>query len=183
MDEVNFGKSTELAYKNTDLPVLIYCKIGGGKIYKDLNIAISFKDNPDKDSGEYKESPIIFQASIIKEETLYNIKKTKDIYVEQYILGNYSSSIKTAFIYISKDRIDSFNIYESENPILYLYLRKSNNYQHITYDKLNLEVQVAGINDGIIPAENNYHYGKLGEYQNEVFYVLKKHKNKHFMKI
>ena len=46
-----------------------------------------------------------------------------------------------------------------------------------------MEVQVAGINDGIIPSENNYHYGKLGIYQNEVFYVLKKHKNKHFMKI
>ena len=142
LDEVNFGKSSELAYKNTDLPVVLYCKVGGGKIYKDLNIAISFKDNPDKDSGEYKESPIIFQASIIKEETLYSIKKTKNINVEPYILGNYSSSIKTAFIYISKAVIDSFNIKESENPILYLYLRKSNNYQHIIYNKLNLEVQV-----------------------------------------
>ena len=187
LDEINFGKSTELAYQNTDLPIVLYCKIGGGKIYKDLNIAILFKDNLDKDSGEYKESPIIIQAIIIKEQTLYDIKKSKDINIipseEKSILGNYYPSIKTAFIYMSKAQIDSFNIKESENPILYLYLKKSNNYTNITNNKLNIEVQVAGINDGIIPIENNYHYGKLGENQNEVFYVLKIHKDKYFVKI
>ena len=36
-DEVTFEKNTEISYKSTQLPVILYCKLGN--VYKDLNIA------------------------------------------------------------------------------------------------------------------------------------------------
>ena len=184
-DEVEFGKSTEIAYKDTELPAVLYCFIGD-KLYKDLVISISFKDNHEQDFGQYAISPIRVQATLMKEDTIYTAKKKKDksmIPLEKdSVFGFYDGAIKTALIYFSADKIAEYNIDDSEDPTLYLRIDKTNNYDD-TYKNFNIEAQIAGINDFTIPLEKVYHYGKFGKTQDNIFYGLKSAKDKMYMRI
>ena len=183
-DEIKFQKTTEISYKNTDLPAILYCKLG--LVYKDLNIAIQFKDILGVNEGQYNESPIRVIASIMKEDTIYAARKNAQTDIvpsrEKSVYGFYDPAIKTALIYLSKNKIDSYNLKESDHPTLYLRLDKANN-QDIIFSKFDIETRVAGINDHVIPVEKVYHYGKLGEWQDSVFYKLKLQKNRLFMRV
>ena len=186
-DEIKFSKSTELSYKNADLPAILYCNINEKQITNGINIAITFKDDPVNINGGYDESHITLLSTIVKEEELFSLKQNKDINTipskEKAIYGYYDPSIKTALIHISQSEIDTYKINEKDNQFLYLRLDKSEKYKNIIYSKLNIEVQVIGINDDIIPIDSIYHYGKLDKNQNGVFYPLKISKNKKFMKV
>ena len=173
-DEVTFEKNTEISYKSTQLPVILYCKLGN--VYKDLNIAIQFKDNSDQVQGSYETSPIKVIGTIMKEESVYLAKKKGDMDMrpqeDKSVYGYYDPAIKTASIYFSKKKIDSYNIFPEYNPTLYLRIEKDEIIPDI-FQNFNIETQVAGINDEAIPAEKVYHYGKLGVEQQNVFYKLK----------
>ena len=184
-DEAEFGKSTEIAYKDTDLPAVLYCFIGD-KLYKDLIISISFKDNSEQAFGDYVISPIKVQASIMREDTIYITKRKKDMDMvpleKNSVYGYYDPAVKTALIYFSKDRIAEYNIDDSEDPTLYLRIEKTNR-DETTYNKFNIEAQIEGINDFTIPLEKVYHYGKFGKDTDDIFYILKSAKDKEFIRI
>ena len=184
-DEIKFQKSTELSYKNTDLPSILYCKLG--MVYKDLNIAIQFKDNSDQAGGQFTESPIIIRSTIMKEDTIYTARKNSETDMipskEKSVFGFYDPAIKTALIYLSKAKIDSYNINQRENPTLYLRLEKTESSEDVNFKQFDIEARVAGINDHVVPVEKIYHYGKLGANQESVFYKLKTDKNKLFMRV
>ena len=184
-DEIKFQKSTEISYLNTDLPTILYCKLG--LVNNDLNIAIQFKDNSAQSEGSFVHSPIIIRSAIMKEDTIYNARKNSQTDMvpskEKSVFGYYDPVIKTALIYLSKAKIDSYNIDQKENPTLYLRLEKSSYYEEITFNKFDIEARVAGINDHVVPVEEIYHYGKLGANQENVFYKLKLNKNKIFMRV
>ena len=184
-DEIKFQQSTEISYINTDLPTILYCKLG--LVYKDLNIAIQFKDNSAQPEGQFDQSPLVVRSTIMKEDTVYNARKNSQTDMvpskEKSVFGYYDPAIKTALIYLSKAKIDSYNIDKRENPTLYLRLEKTSYYEDITFNKFDIEARVAGINDHVVPAEKIYHYGKLGANQENVFYKLKCDKNKQFMRV
>ena len=173
-DEIAFEKNTEISYKNTQLPVILYCKLGN--VYKDLNIAIQFKDNSDQVQGVYETSPIRVIGTIMKEESIYLAKKIGDMDMipreDKSIYGYYDPALKTALVYFSKKKIDSYDIILEHNPTLYLRIEKDDVIPDI-FQTFNIETQVAGINDNAIPVENVYHYGKLGIESQNVFYKLK----------
>ncbi len=183
-DEIPFQKSTEISYTNTDLPVILYCKLW--KVYKDINIAIQFKDISTQTEGAYSESPIIIRSTIMKEDTIYSAKKNSETDMvpskDKSVFGYYDPAIKTALIYLSKAKINSYNIKPTENPTLYLRVEKSSSYQETNFSKFNIEAQVAGVNDKVIPVEKVYHYGKLGS-EKSAFYILKIQKNKIYMRV
>ena len=182
-DEIQFQKTAELGYENTDLPAILYCKLGN--VYKDLNIAIQFMDNSAQVGGDYSVSPINIISTIMKEDTVYSARMNGQVDMDpkRYDSGYYDPSIKTALIYLSKDQIDSYNIRRDYNPTLYISVKKSDIYEESTFENFNIEAQVAGINDDVIPVEKIYHYGKLGEDQPNVFYRLKVQKKKTFMRV
>ena len=66
-DEVIYGKSLEFAYKETDLPVVLFSKMGN--ISSDINVAVTFKDMDIIKSGSYNYTPILISASLIKENS------------------------------------------------------------------------------------------------------------------
>ena len=76
-DEVIYGRSLEFAYKDTDLPVILYSKIGN--FSSDINVAVTFKDSQFDNTGEYVLAPLEVRASLIKENTIYKAKKDKDL--------------------------------------------------------------------------------------------------------
>ena len=67
---------------------------------------------------------------------------------DKSVFGYYDPAIKTALIYLSKAKINSYNIKPTENPTLYLRVEKSSSYQETNFSKFNIEAQVAGVNSG-----------------------------------
>ena len=183
-DEIPIRKSTEISYTNTDLPVILYCKLNN--IYKDLDISVQFQDISTQTEGQYTESPIIVRSSIMKEDTIYSARKNSETDMvpskEKSVFGIYDPAIKTAVIHISKAKLDSYNIKKTENPTLYLRLEKSQNYETEVFANFNIETQVSSMGDNTIPVEKVYHYGKLGSL-NDTMYILKIQKDKTFMRV
>ena len=187
-DEVPYGKSTEISYRQTDLPVVLYSKlIGLEKKKYGINVAITFKKNYGENAGQYIMSPIDITATLLDQNKIYTTKKKKDKTMKPTedisIKGYYDPAIKTALLYLSKEKLDSYNIKDSENPYLYLRIDKKPYYKEETFDFFNVEADISGINDFIYPIEKIYHYGKLGADQDIIFYPLKLVRNKNFLRV
>ena len=182
-DEVAYGRSLEFAYKDTDLPVILYSKIGN--VSSDINVAVTFKDSQFDNSGVYPYPPLEVRASLIKESTIYRAKKDSDLApsFDRLILGSYDPAIKTAQVMLTKEIITTYNLKQADNPTLYLSIEKSLEIPEQKYNKFSIEVQFSKANDGIIPTEKVYHYGRLGDQSRMTFYRLRIDKLKPYMRI
>jgi len=181
-DHVDYGKSLEIVYRQTDLPVFLYSKIGSH--YNDINIAFTFKDSDIDTEGEYEYSPFNVKAALAKESTIYKAKANPELVpsLEKSMYGSYDVALKTAQVYLSEDFIEGLNIKSTDNPTLYLSIEKNTKVPDKKYSKFNVEAQFSKVNDGVMPVEKTYNYGRCGaNYVN--FYRLKVDKNRPLMKI
>lgn len=182
-DEIIYGKSLEMSYKDINLPIVLYSKIGTE--YHDINIAITFKDNSIDQGGEYITSPLSIFSQLVKENTIYAAKKDKELEPNKdiAIIGNYDMALKTAQLFLNEDTLKDFNIKEEDNPTLYIRLEKEKNKDY-KLEKFSIEAQVCGVNDGAIPVEKVYHYGRVrNTIWEETYYKLKTDKNRPYMRI
>ena len=184
-NEIAYGKSLEITYRDSDLPVILYSKIGSE--YNDVNIAITFKDNTIDIGGIHQIPPLKISALLVKESILYEAKKDSDLRPsDKEIKGIYDSAMRTAQVFLSEEIIKSFNIKESDNPTIYIRIDKDEYGQFAdkTFEKFSIEAQVSGVNDGVIPVEKVYHYGRVSNKTSEqTVYRLKSDKNRPIMRI
>ena len=184
-NEITYGKSLEITYRDADLPVILYCKIGSE--YNDVNIAITFKDNAIDIVGVHQIPPLKISAQLVKENIIYEAKKDSDLRPsDKEIKGNYDSAIRTAQVFLSEEIIKSFNIKDSDNPTIYIRIDKDEfgQFAYKTFEKFSIEAQVSGVNDGVIPVEKVYHYGRVSNKTSEqTVYRLKTDKNRPIMRI
>ena len=182
-EEVTYGKSLEIAFKDTDIPIVLYNKIGTQ--YNDINIAITFKDNEIDKGGEHLESPLQVSAQMVKEKTIYQSKSDEDLSpsIDRAEKGNYDTALKTAQVYLSEERIRAYNIKESDNPSLYIRIEKLGNFADKTFQKFDIEAQISGVNDGVIPVEKVYHYGRLRNNNRQSYYRLRCDKERRVMRV
>ena len=159
--EFSEGKSFEISFKDAQLPVILYSKIGTK--YINLNVALTFKDNEDDQYGEFESQPLLISVQIIKEETIYLIKKDPHLRpsIERDVIGHYDTALKTAQIFLSEEIIKSFNISKIDNPCLYIRIENKGNINEKIFRKFSIEGELSGFNNEIIPQEDNYHYGKV----------------------
>ena len=179
-DEVQYGKSLEIAYRETDLPVYLYSKVGA--YFNDLNIAVTFMDSEIDNEGELASSPITVKAALAKESTVYKSKLNPELSpsLEKSIFGVYDPALKTAIVFLNSIIIRSFNIRVEDNPTLYLSLEKSEEFPDKVYSKFNIEAQFSKVNGALIPVEKTFNYGRhTGYYTN--YYRLKNEKYKKYM--
>ena len=183
-EEVNYGQSTEMAFKDADLPLVIYNKIG--LQYRDINVAITFKDNDIEQKGEHSYTPLLITGILVKEKTIYDCKKDRDVTppLERSVIGNYDTALKTAQIFLSQEKINTYNLKEEDNPTIYVRIEKMMEYEEKVFNKFSVEAQISGVNDGVIPVEKVYHYGRV---RNTVwganFYRLRVDKSKKYMRV
>ena len=163
-DNVEYGKSIEISYRQTDLPVILYSKIG--TFNNDISIAFTFKDSNIDTEGEYNYSPFMVRGALAKESTVYKAKLNPELApsLEKTIYGSYDMALKTAQVFFPDDFIQSLNLKESDNPTLYLSIEKSVKTTDKKYQKFNVETQFSKINDGVIPVEKTFNYGRFGGY-------------------
>ena len=184
-NEITYGKSLEITYKDSDLPVILYSKIGSE--YYDINIAITFKDNQIDNGGIHATSPLKVSALLVKESLIYEAKKDSDLRPsEKEINGYYDPALKTAQVFLSEDIIKNFNIKKEDNPTLYIRIDKNEDgiFADKTFEKFSIEAQVSGVNDGVIPVEKVYHYGRVRNTAlQQTVYRLKTDKNRPIMRV
>ena len=181
--EVTYGKSLEIAFKDTDIPIVLYNKIGTE--YRDINVAITFKDNEIDKGGEHPSSPLQISAQIVKEKTIYQSKEDDELSpsIDRAEKGNYDTALKTAQVYLSEERIKEYNIKESDNPSLYIRVDKVGNFADKTFKKFDIEAQISGVNDGVVPVEKVYHYGRLRSNNRQSYYRLRCDKERRMMRV
>ena len=185
-DEISYGKSLQISYKDIDdLPVYLYSKINTTE-YRDINVAITFRDNANENMGELSSNSFIIASQVIKKSTLYNAKK--DINLEppsvRDIKGNYDPALKTAQIFLSEDVIKGFYIRQFDLPTVYIKVNKNATQIEKKYEKFDIEAQVSGVNDGVMPVEKIYHYGRVGNNRWEyTYYRLKPDIKRPYMRI
>ena len=181
-DEIQYGQSLEIGYRDTHLPIYLYSKVGSS--ITDLNIAVTFKDS-DKDlRGEYISSPLIVRSGLAKESTIYKSKQSPELAPSfgKTIIGAYDPAIKTAQVFLNEETIRSFRIREEDNPTLYISIEEGGNVPSEKYEKFNIEAQMTKINSGIVPAEKNFNYGRYYGYFTN-YYRLRIEKSKPLMMI
>ena len=157
-DKVIYGKSVEVDYKQANLPIYLYSKIGS--CYHDINIAITFKDLDLNKNGEYESSHLSISAGLFSEDTIYEVKNDLNLKpsIEDLVIGKYDPALKTGQIIISRFMIDKYNISSKDNPTLYIYI--DNNFMNQNYIKFSIETQITKINSNVFPVENIYNYGR-----------------------
>jgi len=183
-DEIDYGKSIELSYKETDLPIVIYSKIRDE--YRDINVAITFRDNEVDEGDEFFNPPLYISAQLVKESVVYVAKKDQELApsFDRGIEGHYDPALKTAQIFLNENAIKSFGIKPEDNPTLYIAVEKGPECRDDIFNKFNIEAQVSGVNDGILPVEKVYHYGRVrGTTWGFNVYRLKADKNKPLMRV
>ena len=179
-DEVQFGKSLEIAYRETHLPVYLYSKLDN--YYNDISIAVTFKDSNLDNKGEYKTSPLMVRASVEKESVVYKAKQTPDLApnLRKAIIGSYDPAIKTAQVFLYSANVSSFDIKKEEIPTLYLAIEENERIPSQKYKQFNIEAQFTQINSDIVPVEKTYNYGRFSGGLTNCF-KLKLDKFKSFM--
>ena len=178
-DEVTYGKSIELTYRETDLPIYLYSKISS--YFNDLFIAVTFMDSEIDTEGELPYPPIKVKASLAKESTIYKSKQNPELspISDKSLTGSYDPAIRTAIVFLSNTIIKNYNIKLADNPTLYLSLEKNELYDKI-YSKFNIEAQFSKVNGALIPVEKTFNYGKHNLYYTN-YYRLRKDINKKYM--
>ena len=181
-DEIIYGKSLEMSYRDTDLPVYIYSKIDSN-ILGDMIVAVTFKDSEIDTKGVSSLPRIEVKAVIAKENTIYKSKKNPELSptLENTMPGSYDPALKTATVFLLYRIIKNFNLKPEDNPTLYLSLQK-NIFVPKDYSNFNVEAQITRINSGVVPVEKTYNYGVFSG-NNYNYYKLKIDKNKNFMLI
>ena len=140
-DEIIFGSSVEIGYRETDLPINLYSKTVD--ISNDINLVVSFKDSPltNSEEGEYEKSPLEILSYLDKRDNIYSAKAI--LYYEPPInnrkYGIYDPAINVGQISISTEEIsNNFNIEIEDNPTILLSIIKSQKYNNIIYNTFNL---------------------------------------------
>ena len=138
-NEIDYGKSVEVFYKETDLPVYLYSKIGNCE--NDINIALTFKDLDINDKGKFYSPPLNIKTAIVKEKTIYKVKQDPDLKpkISKEAIGIYDPAFKTAQIYLTKETINEYNIQILDIPTLYLSIEKSNSFIQKNNNQFSIE--------------------------------------------
>ena len=181
-DEIQYGQSLEIGYRDTHLPVYLYSKVGSS--VTDLNIAVTFKDSDIDLGGVYASSPLIVRAGLAKENTVYKSKESSELAPSfgKTIIGAYDPAIKTAQVFLNEETVRSYSIREEDNPTLYISIEESGYVPSEKYEKFNIEAQMTKINSGIVPSEKNFNYGRYYGYFTN-YYRLRIDKSKPLMMI
>ena len=181
-DEVTYGNSIEIGYRNTDLPVFLCSKISDYST--DINLAVTFRDSHIDTEGEYNGPPVAINAVFDTRDKIYSTKSNPEFVPSDghTLFGYYDPAIKTAQVFISDVTIQTFDIDPKDFPTLLLYVQKEEGFKQKTYDTFTIEAQFTRANSLVVPTQKVYNYGKFNGLVTQ-YYRLKVDKNKPIMKI
>ena len=184
LDEIQFGKSTQIAYRNTDLPVYLYSKLNQTE---DTNIFVSLYELAGESYSQFtKLLPFEINACIVNESKImeYIVNPEKIDEIEFNFNGHYDPMIKTGHIFITKEQLDNMEIKFEYKPYILVKISKNKEYPQMkTFTRINLEASIIQDKSNIPISPKIYQYGKLSLNKEYNTYRLKTEKSRKYMRI
>ena len=136
MDGIPLGKSTRMAYRDTDLPVYVYTEIF--YLDKDVHAFINIYEIIGKIEGGLKNIPAFeLSATLVNDTVIMDAKMDKNVIegLDFEYKGVYDPMIKTGFVLITKEEIKKKNIQIADGPSVILKISKNMNYPKMKENK------------------------------------------------
>ena len=180
-EELQYGKSTEIDYRDTKFPVILYCQLPDKE--SSVNIYFDFREmkSNNKRKTIYDDS-IDVNAMILKTDDIFKFKEDPT-YIKidpNTVKGVFSSAIEVGNAYLTEDDIKKFDKVTGI-PWLFIYLTKKNEIPD-QFTKFTLEAAVNKANNDVYASPNIYQYGKLGIDEKNV-YKLKGDLTKKYLRV
>ena len=160
-EELIYGKSTEIAYRNSKFPIILYCQLPD----KESSVHIYFDFREMKSNTPRKtiyDNSIDVNAMILSTEDIFKFK-ADPTYIKidpNTVKGVFSSAINVGNAYLTEEDIKKFDKV-TDIPWLFIYLTKTSDIPD-QFTKMTIESAVAKSNNDVYTSINIYHYGKLG---------------------
>ena len=172
-DEINLGKTTEVAYKRTDFPLYYYSKLT--KVEYSINVFFNLHDlEYTTEGGSNIAEAFSIKGSLIEQKTAYRIKNeeedAKPNLDDTPIVGIYDPALKAGQVYFSYNNLKDLGNSIKDKPTLYVSIEKSND---VKFNKFRMELTAFQENSYIPVTEKLYQYGKIYDKDIINFYKLK----------
>ena len=172
-DELGFGKSFNLNYRDTHFPLNLYFKLDN--LQKDTNAFVTIYTMEGVERQLLEEKEFNVYATILSDNTIYKIRSNPeiDIKIDDLIPGIYDPSKRVCLISLKSSDMEKFYIPENESPNLVIRISKnSNKAEEDIYNHLSIEGTVIQ-DDSLIPVtEKVYQHGKLKKDSEKIVYKL-----------
>ena len=187
LDQIPLGKSTRMAYRDTDLPVYIYTEIY--YLEKDVHSFINIYEligNNDKSLNNI--SAFEISAALVNDSVIMDAKLNKEI-LDKVIFdkkGVYDPMLKTGFVLITKDEIKKSGLEIKDGPSVILKITKNMNYpgmKDTNFSRVSIEASIIQEDTEIPIVPGIYQFGKLSLSSNKNVYRLKSNINEKYMRI
>ena len=180
-EELIYGKSTEIAYRNSKFPVILYCQLPDKE--SSVNLFFDFREmKSNKPRNTIYDNSIDVNSMILTTDDIFKFK-ADPTYIKidpNTVKGVFSSSINVGNVYLTEEDIKKFDKVTGI-PWLFIYLTKTSDIPD-QFSKLTLEAAVAKTNNDVYTSVNIYQYGKLGVDEKNV-YKLKGDTIKKFLRV
>ena len=187
LDGIPLGKSTRMAYRDTDLPVYVYTEIY--YLDKDVHAFINIYEVIGKIEGGLKNvPPFELSAALVNDTVIMDAKMDKTI-IEKLNFeykGVYDPMVKTGFVLITKEEIKKKNIQIADGPSVILKISKNMDYPKMKdndFTRVTIETSIIQDDTEIPAVPEVYQYGKLALTSEKNIYRLKTDKIEKYMRI
>ena len=187
LDEIPLGKSTRMAYRDTDLPVYVYTEIF--YLDKDVQAFINIYELiGEMEGGLNNIPPFELSATLVNDTVIMDAKLDKNI-IERLNFeykGVYDPILKTGFVLITKEEIAKKDIKIIDGPSVILKISKNMNYpkmKETSFTRVTIETSIIQDNTEIPIIPEIYHFGKLALTSPSNVYRLKTSGTEKYMRI
>ena len=186
-DQIPLGKSTRMAYRDTDLPVYVYTELF--YLDKDLHSFINIYELIGKmDKSLNNISPFELNAALVNDSVIMDAKLNKAILdkIEFNYKGVYDPMLRTGFVLITKDDIKKSGLEIKDGPSVILKIAKNLNYPNMKdtkFTRVTIETSIIQENTEIPIVPGIYQFGKLSLSSNKNVYRLKSSNAEKYMRI
>ena len=187
LDGIPLGKSTRMAYRDTDLPVYVYTEIF--YLDKDVHAFINIYEIIGKIEGGLKNIPAFeLSATLVNDTVIMDAKMDKNVIegLDFEYKGVYDPMIKTGFVLITKEEIKKKNIQIADGPSVILKISKNMNYPKMkenSFTRVTIETSIIQDDTEIPAVPEVYQYGKLALTSDKNIYRLKTNRAEKYMRI
>ena len=180
-EELQYGKSTEIDYRNIRFPVILYCQLPDKE--SSVNIYFDFREMKSEEKRKtIYDNSIDVNAMILKTDDIFKFKEDPTfIKIDpNTVKGEFSSAITVGNAYLTEEEVKKFDKVTGI-PWLFIYLTKTRDIPD-KFTKFTLEAAVNKANNDVYASPNIYQYGKLGVDEKNV-YKLKADTAKKYLRV
>jgi hypothetical protein len=171
-DEINLGKTTEVAYKRTDFPLYYFSKLNS--LDYSINVFFNLHDLHYTTGNNNLAEEFSIKGSLIEQKIAYKIKReeegSKPNLDNSPIVGIYDPALKAGQVYFSTKNLKELGNSVKDKPTLYLSIEKGNEFK---FSQFRMELTAFQENSNVPVTEKLYQYGKIYDKNTVNFYKLK----------